>query len=342
MRLTRLMIAVLALAAAAPSPPAFAGPRKSTKKFDEDDPLAKAKNLLNVATLLLRDGHLDRAAGVISEIDIQVKGLDLARYHTLSGLIALKRHDFKMAARQLALSIKHGQKDKNAYLLLAQARFGLKDFRGTLDALAHTGELGKSYAGIFLMKAQCHWRLRDRENAWRALRDGIRRFPKSRELVRQKILLMVDLGLYQQATTLGLNYLARGKAKADDYVAIAEALRRGKQHKKSILILEQAKLQHPQSDLILKQLARSYLDDGKPLAAAELLARAAHRKPEISRRGGRAVSPCRAAGFGALSQRASRGPKGQGAAAARSDDRARPFRRGGCDDPALIAIGPAR
>ncbi|MCA9671728.1 MAG: hypothetical protein KC503_39285, partial [Myxococcales bacterium] len=62
-----------------------------------DDPKARAQNLLRVASLLVRDGHLDRAAAVLREIDIKTKGLDRARYHTLSGLVALKRRDYRVA-----------------------------------------------------------------------------------------------------------------------------------------------------------------------------------------------------------------------------------------------------
>jgi tetratricopeptide (TPR) repeat protein len=263
----------------------------------EDDPLAKAKNLLNVASLLLRDGHIDRAATVLAEIDVKTKKLPLARYYTLAGLIALKRGDHTLAARKLKAAIENGQKNHNAYLLLAQARYGAKDYRGTLAALGKSGKLASSYAGIFAMRAICQRRLGQRGEAWRALSAGIQAFPKARDLQRQKVLLMVELGLYQQATRLGLRFLARGETTAQDYVAIAEALRGAKQQRRAILILEQARLQHPKDDVVLKQLARSYLDDGKPLAAAELLARAAHRRPkyrveaaELYRRAGKLLS----------------------------------------------------
>ncbi|MCA9664149.1 MAG: hypothetical protein KC503_01130, partial [Myxococcales bacterium] len=241
-------------------------------------------------------GHLDRAAAVLREIDIKTKGLDRARYHTLSGLVALKRRDYRVAAAELAAAIGAGQRDKNAYLLLAQARFGMKDYRGTLAALEQVGALARRYVGVYLMRAQAHWRLGERGGAWRALGEGLSRFPSDRQLVRQKVLLMVELGLYSGATQIGLRYLARGGDETD-YVAIAEALRRGKQHRRAILILEQAKLALPRSDRILKQLARAYLDDNKPLAAAELLARAAYAKPkyrveaaELYRRAGRLIT----------------------------------------------------
>jgi tetratricopeptide (TPR) repeat protein len=261
---------------------------------------AKQENLLKVASLLVKDGHLDRASATLSEIKPRTKD-QRGQFYSLSGLVALKRGDHKLAERNLVAAIKTGLKDKtkerSAFLFLAQARFGQQSFQGTLEALDRTGDLGLKFPGIYLMRAQCHWRARNKVGAWEALQQGIRHHPTNKELQRQKVLLMVDLGLYQQATTAGLRYLGRSSDEPNDYAAIAEALRRGRQHRKAILILEQAKLRFPRNDTILKQLARSYLDDGKPFAAAELLARAAYRTPryrleaaELYRRAGRLMS----------------------------------------------------
>jgi len=257
----------------------------------------RAANLLRVASLLLKDGHLERAAATLAAVDLGTKGLDRARYHSLSGLCALRLGRHAQAVAQLEAATRAGQKEPSAYLLLAQARFGLGNHRGTLEALERTGILANLYPGVFALKAQCHWRSGRKVDAWVALRDGLRRFPEERELSRQQVLLMVDLGLSQQAMTAGLRYLSRAQARADDYLAIAEALRRGKQHRKAILILEQARLRYPRSDGLLRQLARSYLDDRKPFIAAEILARASRRSPELRlevaelyRRAGRLLS----------------------------------------------------
>jgi tetratricopeptide (TPR) repeat protein len=277
---------------------AFADGAEGRPSRDEGE--AKQGNLLKVASLLVKDGHLDRASATLAEIKPRTRD-QRGTFHSLSGLVALKRGDHRLAERNLVAAIRVGLKDKtkerSAYLFLAQARFGQENFAGTLQALDRTGSLDLRFPGIYLMRAQCHWRTKNRVGAWNALQAGIRHHRTNKELRRQKVLLMVDLGLYQQATAAGLRYLARSSDDPNDYAAIAEALRRGKQHEKAILILEQAKLRFPGNDTLLKQLARSYLDDGKPFAAAELLARAAYRTPEyrleaaeLYRRAGRLLS----------------------------------------------------
>ena len=42
-------------------------------------------DLVAVAAVLVRDGHLDRAAGVLAEVDPTAEGVDLVRYHLLRG-----------------------------------------------------------------------------------------------------------------------------------------------------------------------------------------------------------------------------------------------------------------
>lgn len=243
--------------------------------------------MLKVAARLLQDGHQARAGAVLTELARKLrapkppKGFDLARYHTLRGLVALKLGDAKLAVRELEAALSAGQKDENARLLLAQARFALRDYAGTLAALSRCDALARRYAGIHLLRAQSHWRGGHKTKAWQALSAGLRFFPAARALLRQRVLLMIDLGLFRQATQAGLRLLQGRETKVDEQVAIAEALRRGKQHRRAILILEQALLRRPGELRLLRQLARSYLDDGKPRTAAGLMARAAEKEPAL-------------------------------------------------------------
>ncbi len=281
MRPSLLLLCLSLLASGTAGQLAFAQDEPSDEKESrEQEARQRAANLLRVVSLLLKDGHHERAAATLATVAPTTPGLDRARYHTLDGLLALRRGHHLQASRALEAALAAGQKEQSAFLLLAQARFGLGRYRDALAAIDRAGALASQHAGAHVLRAQCHWRLGDRGAAWRALQAGLRLFPRDRELQRQHLLLLVDLGLYQQATSAGLAWLGRAAAGAGDYLAIAEALSRSKQPARAILILEQARLCFPENELVLKQLARSYLGDRKPLAAAELLARAAHRVPE--------------------------------------------------------------
>jgi len=50
-----------------------------------------AADRLALAALLIRDRHFERAEAVLGQVDPQQEGLDLARLHTLRGLVALAR-----------------------------------------------------------------------------------------------------------------------------------------------------------------------------------------------------------------------------------------------------------
>lgn len=280
--LTAVLLALL-------SRPGVAGSTEPKESGDEIDRLA-------LAAILVQDGHYDRAEAVLRNVDPEQEGLDLARYTMLSGLVALKGGREREAAGLLEKSIEHGQTNEVVYVFLAQARFATGDYAGTLQALDAAGETADELPGSFMIRAQCHWRRGEKAGAYAALERGLRRYTGNLELLRHKVLLLVDMGLFQEAREQGQALLSSPRVRADDYVAIAEALRRGKQHDQAAVILEQARLRYPHHEPILKQLARTYLDAGRSLTAGRLFHEAARLNPsltvevaELYRRAGRLI-----------------------------------------------------
>jgi len=248
------------------------------------EPKEKGKvDHLALAALLLKDGHLDRAAGVLAELGPRPKleGAKLARFHTLSGVVAYRRRDHAAAVAQLGRALRAGARGETLHLLLARSHFALGQLRPAIEALGRAGAGARRWPGAFLLEAQCHWRLGDRVRAWGALQRGSRLHPKNDELARQRVLLLVDMGLYRRAAEEGERFLARPGVTPGDFVAFAEALRRGRQVWRAILLLEQGGLRFPKGRGVLLQLARAYLDAGKPLAAGRLLHRAALADPRL-------------------------------------------------------------
>lgn len=236
---------------------------------------------LELAALLIQDGHYDRAEIVLGEVDLEEEELDMARYTMLAGLVALKLGRSAEASQLLEQSVKEGQEDPIVFVFLAQARFALEDFAGTLEALDAAGETADELQGSYLIRAQCHWRMDDRVGAWLALDQGLARYPGQIELMRHRVMLLMEMGLYLQALQDGQELLSHEQAGADDHVAIAEALRRGNQIEKAIVVLEVARLRYPHSETILRQLAQTYLDHGWPLTAAQLMHEAATENPAL-------------------------------------------------------------
>jgi predicted Zn-dependent protease len=290
---TLLLAAAFALTAfATGSGDAGAWPPKKKKDKQEEQEV----DHLALASMMVRDGHYDRAASVLSEVDVEQEGLDLARYYMLFGLVNLELENYVDAQDQLERSAAAGQEDQMVHVFLAQARFALDDFAGTIDALDDAGEAGRDLAGTYSLRAQAFWKLENREAAYGALAEGLKRHKGNPKLQRLKVLLLVELELYQAAVEEGSAYLERTDVQAEDFTAISEALIRGGAAEKAILILESAHLRFPDNQDLLIQLARAYLQNDRPLTAARLFRQASRNDPklildaaELFRRGGRPV-----------------------------------------------------
>lgn len=255
---------------------------------------APSSDLLELAAVMLRDGHSDRAILALQGVDLEDEDTDLARFYTLQGLAYMNLNDFVAAKDSFQLAITHGQQEKTIYVYLAQVNFSLKNYRETIQAIAKVGELINNYPALFAIKARAYWHLEEAGQAIKTLNEAARLFPGDYRFVKQKVFYFVELKLYHEAASLGQKYLALSQAKAEDYIAIGNALRLSKAYQEALKILEIARLQYPNNEVVAKLLAYVYLDQNKlnsaafileqaSLLNAELLAEAA----EVYRRAGR-------------------------------------------------------
>jgi len=248
----------------------------AAKKEKKNDPEI---DYVALAALLVKDGLYDRAETVLHNVDITKKGTDLPRYYTLRGLVLLKKELFVEARDSFRQAIVAGQKEPVVHLYIAQASFGLKDWRGTLDAFTAAGTLADDLPALFSMRTQCHWMLGEKEKAWTVLTRGEQRFPGAADLTRQKFFYLLELGLYQSAVMEGERYLSKTPGGEQDLLLVGAALRQSRQYDKAILFLEKAHLLFPRSEPVMLELARSYLEMGQILTAAGLFERGAQEKP---------------------------------------------------------------
>ncbi|SFE18984.1 lipopolysaccharide assembly protein LapB [Nitrosomonas sp. Nm166] len=255
---------------------------------------AQPTDFIELAAVMLKDGHHDRALLALQSVDLENKKTDLARFYTLQGLAYMGLNDLEAAKGSLQQAVKNGQKDPAIFIYLAQTYFGLKDYKQTIDAIGKAGSLVNKDAALISLKAESYWHLKQTEAAINALNDGQRAFPADLRFLKRKVFYFVELGLYQEAVRLGREYLQRSKASAADYVAFGNALRLSKEYQEALNILEIARLQFPQDEMVAKLLAHTYLDQGKLNSAAFILEQAALLNPslqaeaaEIYRRAGR-------------------------------------------------------
>lgn len=261
-----------------PSEPAEA----KSKKDKEADEEANEEEIdyISLAAKLIKDGHHDRAATVLDEVDESQEGLDLVRYHTLRGVVGLQLKLYSQARESFLKAVKAGQTDKAVHLYLAQAYYGEKDYASVVKQLDLAGAEGKKSVPLYQMRAQANWEIKEYDRAIAALTEGAQKFPDDSELLRVKLFRLVELGLYQEALRLGSAFLSRETVTVDDYLAIGQALRQGKQFKEARNILQTARLKYPDSIDTTLQLAHTYIDDRRPLLAAMLYEDAARLEPK--------------------------------------------------------------
>src|SRR3546814_886489 len=172
---------------------------------------------LGLATLLTRDGEYARAEQALANIDPTAEGVDLIQYHTVRGLLALEQQKMAEAVAGFNAAIAAGQTDPLVYLYLAQAHFGLEQYRDALDALDRAGDGVTALSGAWLMRAHAHWMLGERQAAMDTLSAAGKQFPGNLSFLRRQVFYLIDAGLNLQAAELGRNYIARANGNAEDY-----------------------------------------------------------------------------------------------------------------------------
>jgi tetratricopeptide (TPR) repeat protein len=220
---------------------------------------------------------------VLADIDPTAEGIDVVRYHTLLGLVALhsQRPPDAVAAFEQALAVATEGREL-LEIHLARAHLAARDPTAALLAIDRAGEVGAALPGTWLMRAEALEALGRPDDAFAALGSGAARFPDQPDLPRQQVFLLVRLGLFREARERGEALLLRPDADADDAIAIAEALRRGGQTAEAMTILESALLSEGEDRDLLVQAARAALDDGQPRNAGRFLERAATVDPALA------------------------------------------------------------
>ena len=247
---------------------------------------------VGVAAVMIRDGNYDRAEQALSQVDPGAEGVDVARYHTLRGLLQLRTGDYEEAAASFTEAIRNGQEDSSIYAYLAQSQNALGRHEAALDALSELPNLTR-FPGLFALKASSEWELGRPREALATLRRASELYPSRSDLARQRIAYLLELDLTQAAAEESLNYLQDAEQSPEVYTAMGEALRRGGQLDAAVQVLELGRIRFPQDEQIKLALAQTYLDREMPRTAGSIIEEAAaynlslyHEAAEIYRRAG--------------------------------------------------------
>jgi len=242
----------------------------------------EAIDRLPLAALLIGDGNYDRARQVLAAVDSEADDFDAARYHTLSGLVALNLKEYPLAVQEFSQAIAAGQEAAVVYLYLAQAHFGAEDYVSTLQALDDAGESATQIPSAFIIRAQALWSLERFDEAWAVLNEARVLFPdRAADFARRQVFLLVDQGLYQAALDLARDLVVLSEGEISDALAVGNALINANQAPEASVLLEEALLRAPEDATVAKLLAQSYLAQNMRLSAAEVLRGSAYHNPDL-------------------------------------------------------------
>ena len=240
---------------------------EAKKKTDEIDHVA-------IAALLLRDGHIQKAADALSSVNVEDENIDFVRFYTLKGLVALKQGLYQESNNYFLESIKAGQEDKNIFLYMAQNSFKLEKYKESLGYLDAAAELATLKPSLFSLRAELFWRLEQKEKSFEVLEDGMQKFNHEYTLLKQRFFYSMSLGLYQSALDDAHLYLNHEKLDEQSALVFISAFKKANQLDDAIALAEELLLQFEKSAKLTALLAYLYIDKEMLQSAADLFDKA--------------------------------------------------------------------
>jgi tetratricopeptide (TPR) repeat protein len=238
---------------------------------------------LGLAALLLKDGHPDRAAALLEEVDPEAEELDAARFYTLRGLARLQIEQLAESVADLQAALATGEAVAMVHVYLAQAHYRLKAYHAAITAVTRAHQAGADFEALDELEGEAYWQLGDREQAWGVLSSAYERRPAAHRLLRRKVFYAIELGLFATAVDLGQVYLQRTGGQAEDSVAIGRALHESGHSEQAAIFLQAALLRYPGHRELSIELARIYVEDGRLLAGAMILEPLGAFDPELAK-----------------------------------------------------------
>lgn len=262
------------------APDASWADEKKKRKTKGDD-LGETDSL-TIAQMLFSDGLYDRASAVLDEVDPTAEEIDAIQFWRLRAFVHRQLGRHAEAAEAFQKAIDAGDVEPQIFLSLAEAHRKSENYDEAVQVLERGPPTLKALPETYLVHASALHRLDRKPGAYLVIDEGFLRFPDDIRIERQRVLLLVDMQLYVAAIDAAKAFLDRGEATDDDWVVLAEALRKGGQVDRATLILEEANLRFPGNEDIRKLLARTYLDQGRTVTAAEVLRPIAWLDPETA------------------------------------------------------------
>ena len=229
---------------------------------------------LSLAELLVQNQDFDKAKNTLAKVSVEdekdrSKMVRVIIY--LRALIDLRFKKFDSAISAFEKSRELGEKRNILHFYLAQACYGAGQYKRAQRVLGKSQDSVKKMPGYWKLNTSILWKLGQKYQAWKILEVAIKKFPKVQELERQKLIYLMDLGLFQRAMKEIGRYRKIFSVTGEEYLFFTKNLLRFDQKRKATVLLEEAGLLFPGNELIQMARVRNYLRQEMPYAATRTI-----------------------------------------------------------------------
>jgi len=268
---------------------------------------------LALASMMVYDGKFDKANAELAEAKQYDKNLDMSKYYTIKGVIAMRQEKHAQAIGYLKEAVEatktkiyvapaplkenrehlfsiasqpkpaakvttvpfDGEKLRKEqlqklYSYLSQESYKVKNYAATIKYLDLQGPAGRDQAQEYMLRADCYWKMNDKDSAVAMLSSGAKVFPQDQSLLKQKFYYFTQLGLYQEAIISAKAYMKRATPNAKEYMALAQMLLAGGQREEAVKVLEETKMLFPTNAKVNMLLGHLYMKKGMQFTTANL------------------------------------------------------------------------
>lgn len=237
---------------------------------------------LALAAVMIRDGRFPRALDALRKVSPEDEDVEAKRFYTLRGLARLNAEQYPGAVSDLKAAMAEGEENVSLHYYLARAYFHTEEYPSALREIAQSKSLLEPRPGLWLLEAEIRWKSGDRSAAWNTLSAASKQFPDDSSIGRRRVFMLIELGLYRQAATLGLELFDSETGQLADYLAVGKALSQSGQREEALRFLEIARIRFPDNRDAALALAAVYAEQDHYYAAAGVVDRIAIAEPAIA------------------------------------------------------------
>lgn len=229
---------------------------------------AQEISYLDLASFFIKDKNYSRAKLALEKAEADIESYSKTRFELLLGLYYLRENEMSLAQTHLYKALDGENEAPLAALYLSEWFLKEKSFKQAKEWNLKVQLDKLAVPEAFVLRAQILWECNELDEAFTALNQGEKLFPKSWRWAQIKIKFLLAKGLFQAAWDLTKKHLEKTEYMPNEAIKWSYLFNDYKQEEVSTKILEISLLFHPLDEGLLKAIGHQKLLQKKLLTAA--------------------------------------------------------------------------